>query len=281
MTKGIIIIATASHIYGRMAYNLALTIKATGTQVPVCLVHDQAAVGHLSTSQLALFDTRIEREWSWNQIRFNIDQLTPYELTLQLDADMLWLWRDPAVLLDQYADVELLVTNEGYFDIETGEEHLTGAYQWLADRDKTVAKYGLKGKLYQMRWELLLFRKTDRVRKMFAEAEKIRRKPKLKTWLFEGAPVDEFAFYVSANLQGLDQLQAPFLPAYWCHRSYNPTVAELDRKYFAIGFGGNNASREYKRIYDLIMTLAAQKMGVQHLFRLQSKNHYLTSRIAI
>lgn len=60
MKKGILIIATKSHIYGRMAYNLALTIKATGTSISVCLIHDKDAVRHLNITEMDMFDDRIK-----------------------------------------------------------------------------------------------------------------------------------------------------------------------------------------------------------------------------
>lgn len=281
MTKGIIIIATASHIYGCMAYNLALTIKATGTTIPVAVIADEAALGHLNEKQRAIFETIIPAPGDWNKCRFNVDKLSPFDLTLQADADMLWLWRDPEELFAQHADVELLVTNEGYYDIEAGTEHTTGGYPWLADLQDTIRLYKLKGKLHLMRWEMLLFRKTDNVRKMFKMAEAIRKAPKLQTWLFEGQPVDEFAFYVAACRCGLEQAHSPWLPAYWCDNNWNPTIAKISEGYHAIGFGGNNASKEYRKVYDLIMLIAAQKMGVQHVFPLRSKNHYLTSRNVI
>jgi len=281
MTKGIIIIATAHHIYGRMAYNLALTIKATGTKIPVAIVCDTRSKGHLTEEHLKMFDHVIETKQNWNQVRFNIDRISPFDLTLQLDADMLWLWRDPEELIAQHEDVELLVTNEGYYDIEASEEKTTGAYPWLADREETIRQYKLKGKLYLMRWEALLFRKTENVRKMFKLAEQIRKAPKLETWLFEGQPVDEFAFYVACNKCGLDQKISPWIPAWWCKNSFNPTIADINKDYFAVGFGGNYVSSQYRNVYDLIMTLAAQKLGLKHQFKLQAKNHYLATRRTI
>lgn len=281
MTNGIIIIATKHSLYGRMAYNLALTIKATGTKVPVAIVHDKASIAHLSEADLAMFDEKLETTWDWNKVRFNIDQLSPFDYTMQLDADMLWLWRDPQELFDKYPDEELLVTNEGYYDIETNEEKLTGQYIWLADLEQSIKKYKLSGKLYQMRWEMLLFKKTDRIREMLSRAEKIRNKPKLETWKFEGQPVDEFAFYVASNQLGLTQKESPFIPAYWCQKRNNPFIGEINKKFYAVGFGGNAANKEYRRIYNIIMQVAAKKLGLQHRFGMQSKSEHLTSRILV
>lgn len=281
MTNGILIIATKHHLYGRMAYNLALTIKATGTKVPVALIHDKDAIAHLTEEDLKMFDEKIDTNWDWNKVRFNVDELSPFDYTMQLDADMLWLWRDPQELFDKYPDEELLVTNEGYYDIETKEEHLTKQYIWLADLEKSVKLYKLQGKLYQMRWEMLLFRKTERVREMFIRAEKIRKKPKLETWKFEGQPVDEFAFYIASNQLGLDQKESPFIPAYWCKKLSNPVVADINKNFYAIGFGGNAAGKEYKRMYNIIMQVACKKLGLHHRFGMQSKSEHLTTRIAV
>jgi hypothetical protein len=282
MQRGIVIIATKSPIYGKMAYNLALTIKATGSKIPVALIHDKEAIDHLKIEHLNLFDQLIPSEWNWNKIRFNIDKLTPFDHTMQLDADMLWLWKDPAEVFELAGDSELLVTNEGVHDLSTGEEKMTGNYGWLADFQETVNAYKLKGNIYMMRWELLLFRNTDKVRKMLAKAEQIWNKPKVEgVWKFEGRAADEFAFYVACCHYGMDQVLAPFIPAYWCRKEWNPTVAEIDKKYHAISFGGNTASKQYQKIYDIILQVACNKIGLPYSFRLQSKRTHLTSRITV
>lgn len=262
-----------------MAYNLALTIKATGTNIPVCIVHDKAAIAHLDNDDLKMFDHRIESTWDWNKIRFNIDQITPYNHNFQMDADMLWLYRDPEELFSKYADQELLVTNEGYKNVDTGEVNLTGSYIWLSDFDEAVKKYGMKGKVYQMRWESLLFKKTENVRKMMKKAESIRKNPKLTISLFEQQPVDEFCFYVACNLVGLEQIQSPFIPAFWCRKGQNPPPGQLSRDgYYAVGFGGNSVPYRYKEMYDILMINATNKLGLPYKFQLQSKRSHLTLR---
>jgi hypothetical protein len=281
MKQGIIIIATKHHLYGRLAYNLALTIKATGTKVPVALVYDKEAIAHLSEEDLKMFDEKIETTSNWNKVRFNIDVLSPFDYTMQLDADILWLWRDPQELFDKYPDEELLVTNEGYYNIETKEEKLTGGYMWHADVEQSIKLYKLKGIMYQMRWEIILFKKTEHVRQMFITAEKIIKKPKLETWKFEGQPVDEFAFYIACNQLALIQKESPFVPAYWCHRLSNPLIADINKKWYAVHFGGNAAHKEYKRIYNTIMQVACKKLGLQFRFGIQSKSEHLTSRISV
>lgn len=277
MNKGIVIIATRSPIYGKMAYNLALTIKATGTKVPVALIHDEAAITHLLLNERAVFNQLIKTEMNWNGARFNVDKLSPYDFTLQLDADMLWLKKDPIELFAKYKDAELLVTNEGYFDPNTGEEKLTGGYSWLADRDETIKKYRIKNRMYQMRWEALFFKKTDKVRKMFLKAEEIRNVPKLKVWQFEGQTVDEFCFYVAAAIYGLDQDETPFLPVYWKY-GYPPTIAEINNTHWAVSFGGNAVNKHFKSMYDTIMGAVCYKLGLKYKYPLQSKRDYIPER---
>lgn len=58
LKQGIILIATGHPYYGRMAYNLALTIKAC-EEFPVALVHNDSAIKHLNDSQRGIFDMLI------------------------------------------------------------------------------------------------------------------------------------------------------------------------------------------------------------------------------
>lgn len=274
--KGILIIATRSPIYGNMAYNLCMTIKASGSKLPVCLVHDLAAIRHLKEDDLKLFDILQPTEKNWNDIRFSIDEISPFDHTMQLDADMLWLKKQPEELFKKYSAQSFICTNEGYHDIESGIEDLTGNYQWLGDLKTTIKTYNLTGKIYQMRWELLMFKKTKAFNRILLGAKDIRNNPKMKTWQFEGQPVDEFAFYVSACKEGAEMAAAPFLPAYWGRRDY--PLWELTATYYAVSFGGNTASPHFMKQYDLIMNGAAYKTGLKHRFQLQSKRDFIPER---
>ena len=58
--RGIITIALKHSLYGRYAYNLALSIKANDPSIPVCVIADEKGIAHLHEGQRLIFDQIIE-----------------------------------------------------------------------------------------------------------------------------------------------------------------------------------------------------------------------------
>jgi hypothetical protein len=113
----LIVISTSDEVdYLELAYGLALSIKHTqkpGYDQVALVTDDIEAVKELNSSWV--FDHIIE----WNQETFWdgrswMDQLTPFDNTVCLDADMLFL-RDYSHWIDYFiANTELYVTNKSY-----------------------------------------------------------------------------------------------------------------------------------------------------------------------
>lgn len=90
MTKGIITIAVGSPTYGRMAANLALSVKKSG--IPISVIYTKSAFKDIEWA-LELFDMKISIMEYSNPSKMAMDLklgfffLTPYDKTLFLDAD--------------------------------------------------------------------------------------------------------------------------------------------------------------------------------------------------
>ncbi len=91
MKKGIIILATGHAFYGRMAYNACISIKATDKEFHVALVYDHSAISHLSHRQRAIFDFMIPVAETGFAGKLGLDLVTPFEETVFIDADTVWL----------------------------------------------------------------------------------------------------------------------------------------------------------------------------------------------
>jgi len=99
-TKGYVILAqnNSSNDYVRMAYVLALSIKLTQKEITsVCLITDVPdAVPHHCNKvfdhviQIPWYDDALNSEWKIEN-RWKIYYITPYDETILLDADMLFL----------------------------------------------------------------------------------------------------------------------------------------------------------------------------------------------
>jgi hypothetical protein len=278
--KGIIIVATGHPYYGRQAYNLAVSIKAV-EDIPVSVLFSGRALNHLSEQQLSYFDKIIEMEdtvpqssgaklWSY--------EYTPYKETLLLDADMLWLpKKKPSELFEEVKDVEFTAITEGYHD---GEDHGNPIYFFWANVSEIREVYKVTGTIYQWRTEVMYFKKSAKVNKLFSQAKKIFLNPKLASVkkFADGVP-DELALNIAAAQQGVEPHVQKWQPAFWWKLN-NQIVPGLQQlySYYLASFGSNTASQPVKLMYNRIMKSAAHKLGVTHVFPLYSKREYLPER---
>lgn len=278
--KGIVIVATGHPYYGRQAFNLALSIKAV-EDWPVSVLFSGRALNHLSDQQLSYFDKIIELQGDVPEnsgAKLWVNEYTPYKETLLLDADMLWLPKKvPSQLFDELKDVEFTAITEGYHN---GEDHGNPVYFYWANVQEIREVYKITGTIYQWRTEVMYFKKTAKVNKLFAQARKIFANPKLSSikQFADGVP-DELAINIATAIQGIEPHVQKWQPAFWwkLNNQIVPGFTEL-YSYYLASFGSNVASQPVKKLYDRIMKAAAYKLGVSHVFPLYSKKSYLSER---
>lgn len=281
--KGIVLFAVGHPYYGRMAYNLAVTIKATGTQIPIAIIHDETALNHLDRAQLKLFDILIQAkpQTTINVLRLTLPRYTPFNETLALDVDMLWVGGDPAELFALLDERDFTAINEGYIDMDNNEGHTTGKYTHWADPNKIKEAYDLKGRLYQIRGEFILMRKGKTANALYTEARRVQKESKIEThrWA-DGDVTDEFALNLALNKLGLELHQSQWLPTYWPQRErfILPSIKQLQAEYYGLSFGGNRITPQLKTMHDIILKNACLKLGLPFVFTIQPKRNYLTER---
>jgi len=280
MLNGIVIIATGAPFYGRMAYNLAVTIKST-EDIPVAVLYNGSGLNHLSQKQRDIFDSIVEIETNSFAAKLCLYDHSPYQHTLYLDADMAWLpYRKPSQLFSELQNVDFTSITEGYFDYETGDDKGNLMYHYWCDVGEAKEKYKLSGKYYQWRSEVIYFKKGAISKKLFEEAKKIYAKPKVDARKFAGHIPDELAINIAACKLGIEPHQFRWLPAYW-HRLHGEGkgLADIARNYYLLSVGGNYASGTMKDCYNRVCKAAHNKLKLQYLFTLQSKKAVLPERI--
>lgn len=277
--NGIVIITTGAPFYGRMAYNLAVTIKSA-EDFPVTVLHNGSALNHLSERQKKIFDSIIEIDTQSFAAKLTLYENSPYENTLYLDADMLWLpYKKPSDLFKELESVTFTGITEGWFDYETAEDKGNLMYHYWCNPNEAKEKYKLSGKYYQWRSEVLYFKKSSIARKIFEDAKKIYAKPKMEAKKFAGHIPDELAINISTCKHGVEPHVVKWKPAYW-HRLHGEGrgLAEIARDYYLLSVGGNYASGVMKDCYNRVCKAAHNKLGLQYLFTLQSKKAVLPER---
>lgn len=279
MLKGILLIATGSPYYGRMAYNLAVSIKAV-EDIPICILYNGAGLNHLSEKQKQIFDHLIEVNFEGFSSKLEMFDWTPFEHTLYLDVDTVWLaYKKPSQLFEMLKDVEFTGITEGFYDFESDRLETSSKYYHWCDPKEAEKVYGLKSKMYRWRSEFIIFKKTKKVEKLFDTAKKIYKEPKVDFARFANQVPDELAFNISCSIHDIHPHAINWSPTFW-HRLHGngKSLPEISHNYWVMSVGGNYASELMKQCYNSICSAAHKKLKLQYLFTLQSKKAVIKER---
>lgn len=278
LKKGIILIATGSPYYGRMAYNLAVTIKAA-EDIPVTVLFNGQGLSHISERQIKIFDSVVEiNPQSFGAKLCSIDY-SLYDCTLCLDADMCWLpGKKPSELFAELEGVSFTSITEGYYDFDEGKDYGNPMYHFWCAPQEAKLLHDLTGKFYQWRSEVIYFEKS--AAPMFELAKQVYVNPKVHVRNFAGQTPDELAINIACCKLGIAPHVYKWVPAYW-HRLHGEgrSLPEIMNRYYLMSVGGNFASRIMKDSYNNVCKAAHRKLGLQYLFDLYSKKSVMPDRI--
>lgn len=283
--NGILLIATNYPYYGRTAYNLAATIKATEPEMQIAVVHSGRALSHLTPAQLRIFDFLIEADNGDEMsvgMKLEAYELSPFDRTLFIDADNLWLPnKKPSELFAELEGIPFTSITEGYYDVDEGRHDIRPDYFLWADPVDIIEKYGItKGKIYQWRSEVFYFERSERVEAFFKTARAVFANPQVNIVKFAGTVPDELAFNIAANIHGIEPHVYKWNPTYWdkSNQQKLSSLGYINTKYWILSTGGNYQSEGLKKIYTTLVSAACKKLGVQHLFQLQPKRKVMIER---
>lgn len=276
LKRGIILFACGHSLYGRYAWNFACSLKAVDPSFPVVVVHSENSLSHLSEDRRKIFDQMILLPGGTGfGVKLQLDLLSPFEETLYCDVDMAWMpKRNPNELFDELKNIDFTSITEGH------TEEPSPKYYFWADPAEIKKKYGIEGRLYQWRSEVMYFKKTDKVKEMFALARKIHADPGLNSVIKFGSQVpDELAIIIATAKLGIEPHVYKWCPALWPRlhgNNFNPV--EIYNKFYLLSCGGNYATGDIKKLYNNIMKAACYKFRTQHIFQLMDKKSLIPDR---
>ena len=276
LEKGILIFALGHPYYGRYAYNLAITLKAI-EKVNIAVVHDSTSLSHLDDSQKSVFDTLIPCDLKPGcGAKLHAYELSPFEKTLLLDADMLWLpVHSPSELFNELNGIEFTGITEGSTDNPSSH------YFFWAQIEEIRSKYEITGCVHQWRTEVIYFERSEKVESVFKDAVSIHDNHGLSSVkeFAEGIP-DELSINIAAAKHGVNPHKPNWQPSYWpqLYKNLIPNVSTLYRDFYLLSAGGNLNTENVKQLYNTIVKAQAPKIGHTHCFPLQSKYSFLKER---
>lgn len=284
---GVTIVAAGHPYYGRMAFNLAKTIKAVDANCPIQLIVQGAAVNHINNKELFVFDhiTRVEG-YNGFELKLYVQDLTIFDACLLLDADCIWVNKSSPLTLIEQLNEQCVFTGitEGFnnFDDPISSDINTQYYFW-ADLSEMQQAYQLSGKIYQWRTEFLFFKKCEVVADLFKTAKHVYQNaiaqlPSLK--LFVKSVPDELAVNVAACMHQMHPHKYKWRPSFWHRLTHEnvPAIDQIAEQYYILSCGSNVNTGNVKRVYDMFVKAASYKLGVQHMFQLISKREMMPER---
>lgn len=271
---GICIVAVGHAQYGRMAYNLAMTIKAV-ENIPIAVLYGGSGLQHLNENQKGIFDYIIEMDAPQDcGAKLCVYDYSPFSKTLLLDADMLWLPRHkPSELFLELEGFPFTAITEGDSDNPAGH------YFFWGDLEEIRSKYKVD-KVYQWRTEVVYFEKSKKAASLFKLARKIHKNPGLKSVKKFGSGFpDELSINIACAVLGIEP-HKKWQPSYWpkMHRETVPPLTRLYEDYYLFSAGGNTAPPATQTFYNRLVKAQAPKVGRVHMFALQSKYTFLPER---
>lgn len=281
--KGIILIAIGNPYYGRLAYNLCISIKAS-EGIPVALIYDDSAVTHLSDEKKIFFDHLIKcpveyktqnGKNEWLKPKTFIDKLTPFDETIYLDSDMVWNpYKKPSELFDRFADVDFQIANRGYSKEVSG---MAGFSLW-ADIAEIKQEHGIS-QYMDVSSEFIYFKSNDKAKEIFAQAQKIFETDRVTYRTFAGGKPDEPAFAIAIEQLNVS-CETPFYPTFWHYHNVKRNVGrtEIVSNYYAISMGGAHLTTPMKQMYSDFTKSCFNLLGVGVPFPIESKSKILAER---
>ena len=286
---GILLLALGHPYYGRMAYNLAMSIKAIEPSVQITLVYTEGAIAHINQRNMHVFDNKMQIDVQSEPFgaKLLLDKLSPYHRTLYMDVDTLWVNKcGPSKLLEQLKGVEFTSITEGFHSYaEPSKSDASKKYFFWADLEDIYAHYEISDRIYQWRSELMYFEKTNGTAELFETAREVYGEVSSGTVLhsakkFASHIPDELAINISCAMLCVHPHKYKWNPTYWDRLNGDnmPAIEELQSKYYLVSCGSNACGGALKRVYNRVAAASAYKLKLQHVFPLISKKEMLINR---
>lgn len=297
MNRGVIIYAFKKPAYGKLAWNLAVSIKRHNPDLPIAVIHDDTALSHLEEWRMNYFDHKIkinkedlyhEEKFSPGKAKLSGYKYFPFDENLIIDADSICIQPldlifDVAAKKNIYAQVCSVVNHESeYWNC-----------QWMPlNHVKEAFPLPEKYLLFEINSSFMLVKKSEEAEAFYAKAIENfltgNDHEKLHKW--GGGFPDELAFNVAFaqcgvqphfdNQQLLELSNDTQWPIFFSTRCTN-NWGFIHSGYHFIGYFGDRrfTDKSLQDHYDRIMVGNGAHFGFSHYYKmhlLMKEKHVLT-----
>lgn len=266
-TTGIVLIAIGDYLYTNYAVNACIGLKSHTDNLKVSLITNKRSLLYLEEDEKPLFDSIIiceDRQYNgvrgmdYFKLKLHLDELSPYDKTLYIDADTIWN-NDHSIheFIKSFEGISFTCANRGRIKIEDSELRS----RWT-DLNK-IKRFYLVDELYDLSSEVIYFEKGTKV---FSESRKVYNDIRIEPNRFgEGYP-DEVFLMIAIEVLKITLHQSPFYPTYWePHYFYDKVKSKPEseiRQFKILSIGGAFIATKIKRLYINMTGAAYYRMGI-------------------
>lgn len=285
--KGFIIYALGHPNYYRMAETLAASlIYNCPEKINIALICDdpkKACHKSLFTSFVPLPSTAYKagEKLVFNKATIGMYGHSPFDVTIKLDADMIWLeGRNPMALFDELSDLEITLMNRG-------SGWGTGNSVWADENDiRKAYRLNEEHKLFKIYGEFLYFKKGSVAKKFFSTVNAVFNRPKVKCAPFaNGTFTDELAYQIACMITGIYPHRENYTPVYNTFLGYkegvNKYAYQLAKDFYAYSIGGNFTQPWNKNQYNILAQHYFKQIGLQNPYQVKDKRSFLPERVKL
>ena len=287
-SRGVLLMAMGNPNWGKMAVNLAMSLRYTYPDIKITLAQAGNGAAQLGAFGKTLFDRIIpidekyytkEGRIEYLKAKLAMYKLSPYDETIFLDADMIWNpKRSIEGLFKELSKVDFTIANRGHMSLES--ENLSDEFGvWASPKKiKQVFKFK-KGKYYNLSSEMVYFKKTKEVSALFADALKIYDKNTYRFKLFNNAIPDELPLTISMIKNEIYPHKDNYKPIYWESAEHQHLEGgALYSAYWAYSMGGAFTETRMKKIYNNLVQYYCNQYSQRYPFKYVDKRSWMPGR---
>jgi len=273
MEKGVIILALGHANYGRMALNLAISLKSKN-EVDVCLLHSEGMDTIYNHNERQFFDrfVKVPEDYytykgkkEYQMAKTYMYDLSPYQRTIYLDADSIWLPdKNINELFHKCWNNPVLFQCIHQWDIQKEWGCLWTACDGPNEGLKQIRElYGIKDNrtIYEMQSSFMYFEKSAVASAFYHTAKDCYLKRPFQFFQWNNGIPDELVFNISTAINRITLPEFPYTPLFfvdYAHRFQGDPRREtrfnnrntIFQKYYAFSMAGNSNPQRAVELYD-------------------------------
>jgi hypothetical protein len=286
MTTGILLIGIGHKNYGCMAANLAMSLRANGCDLPITLITQADTITRLDEDYKALFTeikeipphcyTLNDNETCYIKAKAHMDELTPYDYTLFIDADVIMINNHKInEVIESLKGIDFAVKNSGFKNYDS-DEITADSKQWANLLEVKDAFGFTTEKIWNVHSEFIWWKKGH---PLFAKWVENFENIRVKNIEFAGCIPDELPLWIAMCQLGVDCHQEMYHPTFWPMDSTKTMrLKDLTDDYCGVSIGGNRISEVQLTIYNNLVQIHALRMNMRYKFLQQPKRRWAPER---